>query len=230
MLHAKPRFSGLYQSLTINVVLPLVLAQWLLHQGRSPVVALGIAALFPLADGAVSALRRRIDLLSVASLAGLVVGIALSFATGNAAFAIAEKSVFTGLFGIVFLASLVFPRPLIFHLGRQFNTAGDPAAQAAWDANWSIPGFRRVLRLMTAVWGIGLLAEAALRIVVALTLTPAVAIVVSPALAVGSIALLVLWTTRYAARARRRRAAYEAAAAPIVESSSAPTASGLIGR
>ncbi len=74
-------------------------------------------------------LRRRIDLLSGASLAALVVGIALSFATGNAAFAIAEKSVFTGLFGIVFLASLLFPRPLIFQLGRQFDTAGDPAAR-----------------------------------------------------------------------------------------------------
>jgi hypothetical protein len=207
MLHSKPRFSGLYQSLTINVVLPLVLAQWLLHQGRSPVVALGIAALFPLGDGVVSALRRRVDLLSVASLAALVLGIALSFATGNAAFAIAEKSVFTGLFGIVFLVSLLFPRPLIFHLGRQFNTAGDPAAQAAWDANWSNPGFRRVLRLMTAVWGVGLLAEAAMRIVVALTLTPAVAIVISPVLAIGAIALLILWTSGYARRARERAAA-----------------------
>jgi hypothetical protein len=205
---ARPRFAGLYWSLTINVVLPLIVAQWLLHQGRSPVVALGIAALFPLGDGLVSALRRRLDLLSVASLAALVLGIALSFATGNAAFAIAEKSVFTGLFGIVFLVSLLLPRPLIFHLGRQFNTAGDPAAQAAWDANWSIPGFRRVVRVMTTVWGLGLLAEAALRVAVALTLTPAVAIVISPILAIASIALLVLWTTRYAARARRRAASF----------------------
>ncbi|MDB5041682.1 MAG: hypothetical protein JWN27_2408 [Candidatus Eremiobacteraeota bacterium] len=205
---AAPRFAGLYRSLTINVVLPLIVAQWLLHQGRSPVVALGIAALFPLGDGVVSALRRRLDLLSVASLAALVVGIALSFATDNAAFAIAEKSAFTGLFGVAFLVSLLLPRPLIFHLGRQFNTAGDPAAQAAWDANWSIPGFRRVVRVMTAVWGLGLLAEAALRIVVALTMTPAVAIVVSPVLAIAAIALLILWTRRYAARARRRAAAF----------------------
>jgi hypothetical protein len=205
---AAPRFAGLYRSLTINVVLPLIVAQWLLHQGRSPVVALGIAALFPLGDGLVSALRRRLDLLSVASLAALVVGIALSFATNNAAFAIAEKSAFTGLFGVAFLVSLLFPRPLIFHLGRQFNTAGDPAAQAAWDANWSIPGFRRVVRVMTAIWGLGLLAEAVLRIVVALTMTPAVAIVVSPVLAIGAIALLILWTRRYAARARRRAAAF----------------------
>jgi hypothetical protein len=204
---AAPRFSPLYRSLTINVVLPLIVAQWLLHQGRSPVVALGIAALFPLGDGLVSALRRRLDLLSVASLATLVVGIALSFATNNAAFAIAEKSAFTGLFGVAFLVSLLLPRPLIFHLGRQFNTAGDPAAQAAWDANWSIPGFRRVVRVMTAVWGLGLLAEAALRVVVALTMTPAVAIVVSPVLAIGAFALLILWTRAFAARARRRAAA-----------------------
>jgi hypothetical protein len=209
---AAPRFAGLYRSLTINIVLPLIAAQWLLHQGRSPVVALGIAALFPLGDGLVSALRRRLDMLSVASLATLVVGIALSFATDNAAFAIAEKSAFTGLFGIAFLVSLLLPRPLIFHLGRQFNTAGDPAAQAAWDANWSNPGFRRVIRVMTAVWGLGLLAEAALRIVVALTMTPAVAIVVSPLLAIGGIALLILWTRRYVARARRRAATAAAAA------------------
>jgi hypothetical protein len=209
---AAPRFAGLYRSLTINVVLPLIVAQWLLHQGRSPVVALGIAALFPLGDGVVSALRRRLDLLSVASLAALVVGIALSFATDNAAFAIAEKSAFTGLFGVAFLVSLLLPRPLIFHLGRQFNTAGDPTAQAAWDANWSIPGFRRVVRVMTAIWGLGLLAEAALRIVVALTMAPAAAIVVSPVLAIGTIALLILWPRWYAARARRRATAAGAAA------------------
>ncbi len=205
-----PRFTALYRSLAINVVVPLIVAQWLLHHGRSPVVALGIAALFPLGDGIVSALRRRIDVLGVASLAALVVGIALSFVTGNAVFAIAKESLFTGLFGIAFLVSLALSRPLIFHLGRQFNTAGDPAAQAAWDANWSNPGFRRVLRLLTAVWGLGLLTEAVLRVGLALVLTPAVAIVVSPVLGIGSIGLLIVWTTAYAARARWRTAAAQA--------------------
>ena len=75
-------------------------------------------------------------------------------------FAIAKESIFTGVFGLAFLVSLALPRPLIFHLGRQFNAAGDPAAEAAWDASWSIPGYRRVFRLLTAVWGLGLLARA----------------------------------------------------------------------
>jgi hypothetical protein len=198
-----PRFRALYRSLGVNVVVPLVVAQWLLHQGRSPVFALSVAALFPLGDGIVSIVRRRIDLLGVMSFSAIVLGIALSLATGNAAFAIAKESLFTGAFGLGFLISLTLKRPLIFWFGRQFN-ADNPDAVAAWDANWERPGFRKVLRLMTLVWGVGLLTEAAARVAFALTLTPAVAIVVSPTIGIGSIALLVVWTTSYAAKARRR--------------------------
>lgn len=226
---ARPRFGGLYRSLAINVAIPLIIAQVLLNQGRSTVVALGIAAIFPFADGIITALRRKIDLLGVMSLIALVLGIALSFATGSPVFAIAKESFFTAAFGAAFLISLAFPRPLIFTFARQFGGGDDPAAAATFEALWEREGARRVFRTITLVWGCGLIAEAALRVVIALSLPPAIAITVSPVLGIGAIGLMILWTTAYVRRARRRGAAYDAATA-IVESSSAPTASGLIGR
>ncbi|HEY4441189.1 MAG TPA: VC0807 family protein [Candidatus Elarobacter sp.] len=208
---APARFRALYRSLAINVAIPLIVAQVLLHQGRPAVVALAIAAIFPFLDGVVSALRRRIDLLGVMSLIALVLGIALSFATGSAVFAIAKESLFTGAFGLAFLVSLAFPHPLIFSFAKQWAPGEEAAAEL--DAVWERPAARRVFRTMTIVWGTALLVEAALRVVVAFTFTPAVAITVSPILGIATIGLLIVWTTSYVRRARARAAAAVAAAA-----------------
>jgi len=123
--------------------------------------------------------------------------------------------VFTGVTGLVFLASLFGARPIIFSLGRQFTVGNDPAAQAAWKARWSNnAGFRRVMRLMTVVWGGGLLLEAVFRVIAAFTLSVAAASIVSPVLQVATIGGLVVWTSAYARIIRRRIAAAAVAAVP----------------
>ena len=116
-----PRFGGLYRSLAINVALPLIVVQVLLHRGVPAVTALAVAAIFPFADALVGlARKRRFDPLAVLSLIAIVGGLATSALSGNPAFAVAKESVFTFVFGIAFLASLAAKRPLIFQLGREF--------------------------------------------------------------------------------------------------------------
>lgn len=200
-----PRFGGLYRSLIVNVGLPLVVVQVLLHRGTPAVTALAIAAIFPFAEALfVLARSRRFDPLAVLSLAAIVAGVATSAISGNAVFALAKESIITGVFGTVFLGSLLARRPLIFQLGRQFTAGKDPVALAAWDARWEAPGFRRVIRLMTAVWGGGLLLEAAVRIVVALTVPVMTASWISSALQVVAIGGLILWTNAYIRALRRK--------------------------
>jgi hypothetical protein len=113
--------------------------------------------------------------------------------------------VFTGAFGAIFLGSLATARPLIFRLNQDL-AAGDPAAQAANEALWELPAARHSFRLMTLVWGLGLVLEALARLVAVLTLPLATSAALSPVLAVVAIGGLLLWTVLYA-KARRAAAA-----------------------
>jgi hypothetical protein len=199
-------FNSLYRSLGVSLVLPLIAIQVLLHRGFSPIVALAVAAIFPLAQMIYDALvTKRVGVISVVSLAGIVVGFGLSFATGNALFALLKDSVFTGVFGLIFLGSLFAKQPLTFRLNLDL-AGSNAAARAAAETLWNIPAARASFRLMTAVWGIGLLFEAAARVVAALTLPLAVATGASPVIAIVVIGGLLAWTVFYA-RARQKAAA-----------------------
>ncbi|HEY0382004.1 MAG TPA: VC0807 family protein [Candidatus Elarobacter sp.] len=203
-----PRFGSLYRSLIVSVALPLIVVQVLLRRGVPAVEALAIAAIFPLADTLIGLVRaRRVDPIVVLSLLALVAGLATSGLSGNAAFAVAKDSLFTTVFGLVFLGSLLTRRPLIFQLGRQYSTGNDPVAMADWDARWERALFRRTIRIMTAVWGCALLIEAVLRILAAFALPVATSTIVSPVLQVGIVGGLFLWTSTYAKAVRRRVAA-----------------------
>jgi len=205
--HFTPRFGPLYRSLIVSVALPLIAVQVLLRTGTPAVTALAIAAIFPFGDALATLVRkRRFDPIAILSLVAIVVGIGTSGITGNVGFAVAKDSLFTLVFGLIFLGSLAAPRPMIFVLGKQFATGGDPAAAAAWDARWSLPGFRRTVRLITVVWGCGLLLEAVLRVVAAFSLPVTTSTIVSPVLQVVTFAALILWTTNYTRAVRRRLA------------------------
>ncbi|MBV8600966.1 MAG: hypothetical protein JO359_05295 [Candidatus Eremiobacteraeota bacterium] len=198
----RPRFRTLYRSLTINTLIPLALVLVLQRRfGMAAIQALAIAAVFPLGDIAFSWIRsRRLEPLGFVMLVVLVAGIVLSLISGDVRFALVKESFATGIVSLTFLGSLFARRPLIFWLGRQFSTAGDPAAVADWDSRWERPGFRRAMRLMTAVWGIGYLIDAIGRAVAAYALPPNVTIVLSPLSAVGVTLLLIVWTIAYARR------------------------------
>jgi hypothetical protein len=114
---AAPRFQSLYRTLALSLVLPLIVIQVLLHRGISPVIALAVATVFPLIEMAYeAATTKRVGLIAVISLIGIIAGFGLSFATGNAVFALLKDSLFTAVFGFIFLGSLATPRPLIYRL------------------------------------------------------------------------------------------------------------------
>ena len=60
---------------------------------------------------------------------------------------------------------------MMFVVARLFATGQDPAKMAEFDKRWDLPSVPRRFRVVTAVWGLGLLGEAVLRTVLALTLS-----------------------------------------------------------
>ncbi|HEX3468486.1 MAG TPA: VC0807 family protein [Candidatus Elarobacter sp.] len=203
-----PKFGPLFRTLLVSVVAPLVVAQVLLRNGMPAVEALAIAAVFPLAEALYGLVKaRRFEPIAVLSLIAVVAGIGLAGFTGNAGFAVAKESIFTAVFGVVFLGSLAAPRPMIFVLGRQYASGDDPTVAAAWDERWAIPGVRRTVRLITLVWGCGFLIEAGLRVIVAFRLPATSSTIVSPLLGIVTFGLLIVWTLRTVRLARQRAAA-----------------------
>ena len=145
----------------------------------------------------------------------------LGLATGSARIVLLEDAVPTAVFGaLAAWARCGRARPLMFRFAYQFIGEDAPKGRD-FASRWQYPGFRSAFRLMTVVWGLGYLAEAAAHVVIIETTTAAgTALVASKATAYAVTAALVAWTVTYSflrqgqGRAARRREARPAAAGP----------------
>ncbi|HXX38403.1 MAG TPA: VC0807 family protein [bacterium] len=202
---------GLLISIALNAAIPLILYRLTKrYLTGSEVIALSVAALFPLVMSMVDLIRSRtldpVALLVLMSIVVSMLGVGLG---GSAKLLLIRESLFTGAFGIACFVSLALPRPLMFYFGRHFTTGRDPERIAQFDAGWQRPHFRYVNRLITAVWGTMSTAEFVIRVVLVYTLPAAVVLVISPIISGGIVIATIVWTFAYVARVRRLGAATE---------------------
>ncbi|MFB7053654.1 VC0807 family protein [Streptomyces vinaceus] len=207
---------GWILTIGLNVVAPIITYNQLHDHGWSEFGALLVSGAWPVLDSAISlAWRRKLDEFAIVTLVFLVITAVVSLVGAHSARALLIKdSGVTGLFGALCLATLLAPRPLMFYFGRKFATDGTPESTAWWNGLWQYDGFRRTMTVMTTVWGVAYLAEAAVRVGLAYLLPTDTMVVVSPVLIYGTLGLLALWTARYA---KRSQAAGERRAAEAAE-------------
>lgn len=192
---------GLAPSLLLNAVFPLLLYQYLTAQQVTTINALSATAIFPVADIAFGwILTRRLDMIGMISLFFIILGLASSFISGSPQFFLMKASFFTGLFGLVYLGSLLLPRPLAFYFGRQFVSGGDPSRAARFEGLWQYPSFRSIQRLITVVWGVGLIGEALIRVGLVFVLPISIFLVISPLMGMSVPVGLIVWTISYGRR------------------------------
>lgn len=200
-------------TLLADAAAPILTFQILTHHGVSVLWALTAGAAFPAGKIVFDWIRkRRLDLLGTIVLAFIAVGTVTSLVSGDIFFVLIKESLVTAAFGALCLGSLLWRRPLMFYFGRQFAAGEDPARIEWWNGLWQYPSFRFTNRLITIVWGIAYLAEASARVAMALTMSPATVVTLSPIMGVGVTAVLIVWTTSYSRRVRRRAAAVAPAA------------------
>lgn len=188
-------------SLLWDVGLP-VAAYFTLHWlGYSDFVALLAGSVVALLRVLYLAIRaRRLDMLAAVMCVVFALGLGLSFLTGDAQFLLLKDSFATGVAGLAFTASCFVGRTLIYH-GALRLRAGQPGEEARFDTLWRTNArFRRNFRLMSAVWGVGLLADAVLRIPLIYSLSVPEAVTASNALFITTLVLLSAWTAWYAKR------------------------------
>lgn len=205
------RFLG--RGLFVDVVLPWITVRLLEQQGVSTVRALAAAALFPAASILVTWRReRRLEVIGIAVLATILLGIGTALVSDDVRFGLLRAAPAFGLFGVAALASLRANRPLMFFVARHFQSAGDPAKAAEWDARSELPAFRHAMQVITLVWGLACLVESILGFGVAFLAPIHVALVAEPAIGIGTVLGLLLWTGAYA-RARQSASGRNAASA-----------------
>src|SRR5256714_6051383 len=141
-------------SLLVNGVAPY-LVYTLVHAHLSQLHALMITALVPLADGIVGLLRqRRINAFGALVFLSLVLSSLLVLVGGSPRLILARESALSGVFGVLMLLSLSWPRPLVYYLARHFVAPGASAGWHTFQRTATSPRFRSFLRLLTVIWGL----------------------------------------------------------------------------
>jgi len=195
-------------TLIIDGAIPYLL--YLLLSPRFPngsIWPLLIASIAPAIGNVMSIIRqRRLDYIGVIVILGLLFTIVASLVTGDQKLLLIRESFFTGGYGVVCLLSLLFPRPLMFVIGRHFVAGNDPVRAAQYNASWQSPDVRASMRLITLVWGIGLLGEFVIRLVLIYTLSTAQVLAYSSIILFIITVLLIAWTVRYGVSRRRQTA------------------------
>ncbi|GEO96874.1 VC0807 family protein [Kocuria turfanensis] len=184
---APRRCGGAAGWLGVDLVLPFALYYGSRLAGADAWTALMLGAVGPLVRVVVTAVRaRRLERLGLFTLTVLAVGTVVGLLSPDPRLLLARESWLTALVGGWILASLLGERPVLYEATLRLMPA---EAAEGWRRDWETsPGFRRLLRRMTAAFGAAFLLDAAARVVMAYTLP----VDVVPAASVGLLVLLLV--------------------------------------
>ncbi|MFG2197159.1 VC0807 family protein [Streptomyces sp. NPDC048639] len=170
---APPSDSGppLLLTLVVDLGIPIGLYYGLTAAGVSDVLALTAGAVVPAVATLVRfAKTRRLDVLGVFVTTMLVLSIIVSVTGGSARMLLVRDGWLTGVAGLGFLVSLRGRRPLAFGFSRRLLERRTTDSRT-WDELWDqVPHFRRIWRVTTVIWGIGLLVDSGIRTLMAYAL------------------------------------------------------------
>jgi len=190
------------------------LAYTLLHSGgMGTVAALIISGIFPALGIAIGALvDRRLDIIGVVVLAGLVVGTVLGLISNNARLYLVEGAVSSLVFALACLGSLRAAKPLIYRFAVELPGPDTPKGRDVIGA-WQHPGFRRAFQVITAAWGVAYLVEVAARLVVVETTSTGIALLFSKLVPYAFALGLSVWTLAYGEHEKKKAEQLAAVAA-----------------
>ena len=218
------RLRSIAMIVIFDVAAPLVAYSLLRSAGMTAVTALLLSGVFPALGVTIGAVRhRRLDTVGVLVLAGIATGTILGLISHSTRLLLVEGSVPTAIFGAACLGSLWARHPLMFSFAREF-TGPDTAKGREMTRLWQYEGYRRIFRVITAVWGVAFLLEAALRVVIVYNTSAGTALVISKVTPFLFVGILTAWTVAYGAHHKKKGEHMAFATSEVTEASPAPDA------
>ena len=206
-----------------DVAAPLAAYSVLRSAGLTAVTALLLSGVFPALGVTIGVIQnRRLDVVGALVLTGIVVGTVLGLASHSTRLLLIEGSVPTAVFGVACLGSLWRRNPLIFSFALEFTGPGT-AKGREMTRLWQYEGYRRVFRIITAVWGAGFLLEAALRVVIVYNTPTGTALASSKVMPFLWAAVLSAWTVGYGTRQKKKGERMAAATGGVPATSPVPS-------
>ena len=142
-------------------------------------------------------------------LLGFAIGVVSSVVTGGNAYLLKVRDAFfTALLGVTCVVTLfTHDRPMLFYVSRYMTAGRDPAKIAAYDRLHEVPVGRRTFRVLSVVWGIGLVVEATARLTLADLLTTGTFLAASPFVTSTVLGSLFVFSVLYVRRVKGETAA-----------------------
>jgi hypothetical protein len=199
----------------VNFILPFVIYNYA-EAPLGQVRALLASSAPPIAWSLVEFARhRRVDALSLLVVCGIALSLLAMIGGGGVKFLQLREKLVTGVIGLAFVGSALIGKPLIYELALATRRRKSAAEAEEFEALQAYAGFRRTMMVMTWAWGLGLLADVAVAVVLVFALSIREYLIVNPILGYGTMGALSLWSFVYAQRAKRRGEARRAAAAEL---------------
>jgi hypothetical protein len=192
-------------SLLWGAAVPIAVYFLVRHRVHSDAQALIIAGSFSVAWIVFQFVRqRRIDFVGAIVLFGFTVGVASSMVLhGNTYVLKTRDAFFTALFGAACVVTVfTHERPTLFYVSRYLSAGNDPEKVSAYNRLLDHPSGRRTFVVLSVAWGIGLMAEAGLRMALADILPTGTFLAVSPAITAPIIGSLFAFTIVYSKRSQ----------------------------
>jgi hypothetical protein len=183
-----------YVEILVNFILP-----YFVYVKTSPFVgqvhALIASSLPPIVWAvARSVYSRRTDAVSLMVIFGIFLSLVAFIGGGSVRFVQLRQNLVIGLIGLVFLSSILLRRPLILPLARATILRSDFSNVRVLDELQENQEFRRDMTMLTAVWGIALLAETAAACILLYCMPIQEFLIVNPVVGYGAMGGLVLWS------------------------------------
>ncbi len=192
-------------SLVFGAALPIGVYFLVRSHVRTDTAGLVVAGCFSVGWIVIQFVRqRRIDVVGAIVLTGFAVGVLSSTLLGGNDYVLKVRDAFfTALFGVACIVTIfTHDRPALFYVGRYLSAGTDPAKVSAFDRLHEVPIGRHTFRVLSVVWGIGLVIEASTRLALADVLPTGTFLAVSPFITATVIGTLFAFTALYSKRAQ----------------------------
>ncbi len=167
-----PTLTRTVGTLVLDIAAPIAVYYSLHAAGASNLVALAASAVVPAVGVVVQLItKHHIDGVGGIVVATVAAALLLSVVTSSPRFLLAKDGLLTAIWGLWFLASTRSRRPAAFVMARPFMEGRRTFSAGSWEDLWNTdPAFRHIWRVATVMWGVGLMVDAVLRMIMSYTL------------------------------------------------------------